>query len=131
MELATVRPVGIFGPILGKQSSTSLELPTRLLNGQLPGLLHLSFGIVDVRDVADLHTRATTNPKTAGQRYLAISDEISVSTKEIANMLKVGLPANETIKFATQSPPRLPCASCRMLRHQCIDDRPRAGEDTS
>lgn len=107
LELATVNPVGIFGPVLAKQSSTSLELPMRLLNGQLPGLPHLSFGVVDVRDVADLHLRAMADPTAAGQRYLAISDELAVSTKEIATTLKEGLPAAESKKVPTHSLPNI------------------------
>lgn len=33
-----------------------------MMNGAMPGLPRLSFGVVDVRDVADLHVRAMTNP---------------------------------------------------------------------
>lgn len=101
MELATVNPVGVWGPSLGKEENTSLELPTRMLNGDLPGLPNLSFGIVDVRDVADLHILAMETPEAAGQRYLAISNELSVSTKDISTYLKEGLPAKETRKVPT------------------------------
>ena len=105
MEMATVNPVGVFGPVIGGGSSTSLELPTRLLNGQLPGLPDLSFGVVDVRDVASLHLLAMKSPQAAGQRYLAISDELSVSTKEIAEILKSGLPAADSKKVPTRMLP--------------------------
>jgi dihydroflavonol-4-reductase len=102
MEMASVNPVGIFGPVIGGGSSTSLELPTRLLNGQLPGLPNLSFGFVDVRDVASLHLLAMTKAQAAGQRYLAISDELAVSTKEIAEILKSGLPGPDVKKVPTR-----------------------------
>lgn len=101
MELTTVNPVAVWGPSLGKEENTSLELPTRMLNGQLPGLPNLSFGIVDVRDVAALHIRAMEAPEAAGQRYLAISDELSVSTKDISTYLKDGLLARETRRVPT------------------------------
>lgn len=101
MELATINPVGVWGPSLGKEVNTSLELPTRMLNGALPGLPNIAFGIVDVRDVADLHIKAMESPQAAGQRYLAISDELSVSTKDIATYLKKGLPAHEARKVPT------------------------------
>lgn len=73
-----------------------MELPAKMLNGELPGLPDLSFGIVDVRDVASLHIKVMEAPNAAGQRYLAISDELSVSAKDIAMILKDGLPAKES-----------------------------------
>ena len=52
---------GIFGPVLGPDYSSSIELIARLMNG-VPGCPQLYFGVVDVRDVADLHLRAMTDP---------------------------------------------------------------------
>ena len=75
MELAVVNPVGIFGPVLSKGYATSLELFIRLMNGQLPGVPQLTFGLVDVRDVADLHVRAMTDPKAKGQRFIATAED--------------------------------------------------------
>jgi dihydroflavonol-4-reductase len=43
----------------------------QLLAGRLPGCPDIGFGIVDVRDVADLHVRALTAPGIAGQRFIA------------------------------------------------------------
>ena len=53
----------------------------------LPGLPRLSFGIVDVRDVADLHLRAMTSPAAKGQRFLAIARDF-MTVQEIANVLR-------------------------------------------
>jgi nucleoside-diphosphate-sugar epimerase len=36
----------------------------------------LFFGIVDVRDVADLHVRAMTHPAAAGERFIAAADDL-------------------------------------------------------
>ena len=47
----------------------------------------LSFGIVDVRDVADLHIRAMTHPAAKGERFLAVAGD-SMSMLEIAKVLK-------------------------------------------
>jgi len=47
----------------------------------------ISFGIVDVRDVADLHLRAMTSPEANGQRFLALAGGV-LSLHEIALMLK-------------------------------------------
>ena len=62
LELSVINPVGVLGPILGPDYSTSIQLVQRLLDGALPGVPRLSFGIVDVRDVADLHRRAMSDP---------------------------------------------------------------------
>ena len=35
----------------------------------------MGFGLVDVRDVADLHLRAMTDPKAKGERFLAVAGE--------------------------------------------------------
>ncbi len=76
LELAVVNPVIILGPALGTDLSTSISLIARILKGGLPALPHLSFGIVDVRDVADLHVLAMTNPAANGERFLAVSDDL-------------------------------------------------------
>jgi len=36
----------------------------------MPAIPHLGFPFVDVRDVADLHLRAMTDPAAAGQRFI-------------------------------------------------------------
>nr|OQO28868.1 hypothetical protein B0A51_03450 [Rachicladosporium sp. CCFEE 5018] len=93
LEVAVVNPVGVFGPLLSsKGDSTSLEIIKRMLEGALPGLPQISFGAVDVRDVASLHLLAMTNPKAAGNRYLAVADGPFISFKDISSFLKKGLP---------------------------------------
>ena len=86
LELSTVNPAGIFGPVLGADSSSSIELITRLMRG-MPGCPRLYFGVVDVRDVADLHLRAMTHPAAKGQRFIAVSGAI-MSMLDIATVLK-------------------------------------------
>lgn len=75
LELAAINPTGIFGPVLGADVSSSVELVTRLLKG-MPGCPRLYFGVVDVRDVADLHLRAMTHPAANGERFIASSGDI-------------------------------------------------------
>ena len=53
----------------------------------MPGCPQLSFGVVDVRDVVDLHMRAMTNPAAKGERFLAVSGA-SMSIREMALTLK-------------------------------------------
>lgn len=89
LELATVNPVGIFGPVLGPDYSTSILFVKRLLDGLVPGCPDIWFGVVDVRDVADLHLRAMADPAARGERFLATSGDF-LSVLEIARILKNG-----------------------------------------
>lgn len=75
LELAVVNPVGIVGPMLSEHPSTSMQLMAQLLNRGLPALPRVSYGVVDVRDVADLHLLAMTSPQAAGERFLATAGD--------------------------------------------------------
>ncbi len=87
LELTVVNPVGVFGPVLGPDFSTSIEIVRRLMDGAMPGLPRLSFGIVDVRDVADLHLRAMTSRAAKGERFLAVAGDF-VTMQGIAQILR-------------------------------------------
>ena len=87
MELAVVNPVGVFGPALGADFSTSIEIIRRMMDGALPALPRVTFGVVDVRDVADLHLLAMTRPEAAGERFLAVAGGF-VSLHDIGLMLR-------------------------------------------
>jgi nucleoside-diphosphate-sugar epimerase len=87
LELSVVNPVGVFGPVLGPDYSTSILLVQRLMDGAMPGCPRLYFGVVDVRDVADLHIRAMTDPTAKGERFLAVAGDF-LSIQEIAKILK-------------------------------------------
>jgi dihydroflavonol-4-reductase len=92
LELSVVNPVGVFGPVLAADYSTSILLVQRLMDGAVPGCPRLYFGVVDVRDVADLHIRAMTNPAAKGERFLALSGDF-MSFLDIAKVLKARLGA--------------------------------------
>jgi nucleoside-diphosphate-sugar epimerase len=87
LELAVVNPVGVFGPVLGPDYSTSILLVQRLMDGAMPGCPRLCFGAVDVRDVADLHIRAMTHAAARGERFLAVAGDF-LSILDIAKVLK-------------------------------------------
>jgi dihydroflavonol-4-reductase len=92
LELSVVNPVAVFGPALGPDLSSSVRLIKAMLSGGMPLLPRLWFGIVDVRDVADLHRRALLEPAARGERFLAVAGE-SLSLKDIARNLKTQLGA--------------------------------------
>jgi nucleoside-diphosphate-sugar epimerase len=87
LELAVVNPVGVFGPVLGPDYSTSILIVQRLMDGAIPGCPRLYFSAVDVRDVADLHIRAMTNLAAKGERFLAVAGD-SMPMVEMAKVLK-------------------------------------------
>jgi nucleoside-diphosphate-sugar epimerase len=92
LELSVVNPVGVFGPVLGPDYSASILLVQRLMDGAIPGCPRLYFGVVDVRDVADLHLRAMTHPAAKGERFLAVAGDF-MSMLEIGKVLKARMGA--------------------------------------
>ncbi len=103
LELSVVNPVGVFGPVLGPDYSTSILLVKRLMEGAMAGCPRLSFGVVDVRDVVDLHLRAMTDPAAKGERFMALSGDF-LSISDIAKILKHGM-GTEGSKVRTREVP--------------------------
>lgn len=87
LELSVINPVAIFGPLLGPDYASSIVLLKRLLDGSLPACPRLWFGVVDVRDVADLHLRAMIAPEAQGERFLAVAGDF-LRIVEMARILK-------------------------------------------
>lgn len=89
MALTVINPVGILGPALGPDLSVYVAVIQQLLNGGLPALPRLNWGVVDVRDVADLHVRALVAPGAAGERFLATAGTTTLPA--IAGLLRARL----------------------------------------
>jgi dihydroflavonol-4-reductase len=70
LELVTICPGAVIGPVLGRDFSASIDIVKKLIDGSLPGLPRFGWPLVDVRDIADLHIRAMGAPQAAGQRYI-------------------------------------------------------------
>lgn len=100
LELSVVNPVGIFGPVLSDDISTSTILIQRQLGGNLPGCPDLMIGVVDVRDAASLHLLAMSSPVAAGERFLAVASP-AMTVQEIAMTLKQRL-SHEARKTQTR-----------------------------
>jgi dihydroflavonol-4-reductase len=64
----------------------------RLLDGSVPGCPRLYFGVVDVRDVADLHLRAMTHAAAKGERFLAVAGDC-MSILDMARVLRLRMGA--------------------------------------
>ena len=89
MEFVTVNPSLVLGPLQSGDFSTSLEAIKKLLEGSMPGMPNLGFGIVDVRDVADMHVRCLTAPNMAGERFICSGPFLMM--EEVATILRAGL----------------------------------------
>lgn len=89
MEFVSVNPAAVLGPVWSNDFSPSIEVVRQLLSGALPGCPDLGFGIVDVRDVADLHVRALTTPGLAGERFIASGPFLKIA--DVAQVLKANL----------------------------------------
>ncbi len=90
MELVTICPGAVLGPVLGRDFSASIDIVKKLLDGSLPGLPRFGWPLVDVRDIADLHVRALTSPDAAGKRYIGAGPFYWMS--DIADILRRDLP---------------------------------------
>ncbi|WP_194917301.1 SDR family oxidoreductase [Catenulispora rubra] len=87
-ELVTVNPTAIFGPTLTPALGSSMSFIKALLDGTMSVAPRMRFGVVDVRDIADLHLRAMAAPQAAGKRYLAVADGRTRSFVELAAILR-------------------------------------------
>lgn len=98
-RLAVINPSAILGPVQGEEFSFSLQIIERMVKG-MPGVPRLGFGFVDVRDVADLHIRAMTDPAAGGERFIASGPFLWLS--EVARILRQNLPEE-----ASKAPERI------------------------
>jgi dihydroflavonol-4-reductase len=102
LQLTTVLPSAVLGPVLGSDFSASIEIVRKLMDGSFGGLPRLGWPVVDARDIADLHVRAMTHPEAAGQRFLGAGEFLWV--RDVARILKAGLP-KEARKVPTMAIP--------------------------
>lgn len=90
LELATVYPGAILGPVLEKDFGTSANIIIKTIDGSSPALPNIGFDMVDVRSVADLLIKAMISPKAANQRYIGSSGFLMF--KDIAKVIKKAYP---------------------------------------
>ncbi len=76
-DLVVINPFMVIGPSLVSSLNTSNRLLVSLVDGTFPGVLDMSWGIVDVRDVAEAHVRAMENPGAQG-RYICAGEVVSM-----------------------------------------------------
>jgi nucleoside-diphosphate-sugar epimerase len=109
LELATVNPVAVMGPVLADDYSHSNIQIQEMLTGKTKAVPRVNSGYVDVRDVASMHILAMTEPAAAGQRFLATTGE-TYSMLDVANILRAAFPA-----FAANLPTKtIPTAALKL-----------------
>lgn len=81
LDLTTVLPGAIFGPILSVRAVSSNGILLQLLKG-LPMVPHVPLEVSDVRDLAHLHRLAFEQSVAIGRRYFAASHTISMLAVE-------------------------------------------------
>jgi dihydroflavonol-4-reductase len=89
IEFCTINPSVVLGPVWSRDYSASVVIVKKLLDGSVGACPDFGFGIVDVRDVADLHVRALKAPGMAGERFIASGRFMKL--REIADLLRAEL----------------------------------------
>ena len=95
----------MLGPVWSSDYSASVGIVKKLLDGSLSACPDISFGVVDVRDIADLHVRALAAPNMAGERFIASGPFFKL--RAIAAILRAQIGA-EAHKVTTRKLPDLP-----------------------
>lgn len=102
MEYCSICPSVVLGPVWSADYSASVVVVRSLLNGSLRACPDIGFGVVDVRDVADLHVRALKAPNMAGERFIASGRFVKI--REVADILRAKL-GHEAQKVTTRNVP--------------------------
>ncbi len=84
ISVVVINPFLIIGPSLTPSLNTSNELFVDLLGGEYPGVLNLTWGMVDVRDVSKAHIRAMESDEASG-RYICVDHTIAM--EEVVELL--------------------------------------------
>ncbi|HWA17664.1 MAG TPA: aldehyde reductase [Devosia sp.] len=89
-DLATINPGSILGPLLDDDPGTSVGLLARMFDGSLPATARFYQVVVDIRDVAEAHVKAMTDPAAGGRRFPMGSGTLSLM--QMADALRPALP---------------------------------------
>ncbi|KAJ9685626.1 hypothetical protein PVL29_017603 [Vitis rotundifolia] len=103
IDMVTINPAWVIGPLIQPTLNLSAELVLNLINGAQT-FPNRSYRLVDVRDVANAHIQAYEIPEASG-RYCLVERDLHYS---------------ETVKILRKLYPELP------LPEKCADDKPYA-----
>ena len=86
IELATMLPGAIIGPLLRADRQSTGDIVVRMLAGQTPAIPRLNLACTDVRDLAAAHRLALEVPEAKGNRYIVANGHMPMTG--IAELLK-------------------------------------------
>jgi dihydroflavonol-4-reductase len=89
IEFCSINPSVVLGPVWSADYSASVVIVKKLLDGSMGACPDFGFGVVDVRDVADLHVRALKAPDMSGERFIASGRFMTL--REVADVLRAQL----------------------------------------
>jgi dihydroflavonol-4-reductase len=75
-DLVALNPFLVMGPSLGPGANVSNQIVADLVNGVYPAIVSLTWGVIDVRDLAEAHVRAAEVASASG-RYLLANEPVS------------------------------------------------------
>lgn len=116
-ELVVVNPSVVIGPSLVPSLNTSNQILRDILAGTYPMIMSITWGFVDVRDVAHAHILAMENEKAKG-RYLCTSEtlgmsevvsilrEAGYSNYKLPKMKMTGMAGNVMVKILVSTQPK-------------------------
>ncbi|MEI8185991.1 MAG: SDR family oxidoreductase [Chlorobiaceae bacterium] len=84
-DLVAINPTMVTGPSFGPSLNTTNRMIRDIMTGVFPGIMDISWGFVDVRDVAKAHLLAMETDAASG-RYLCSAE--TVHMKELVAHLK-------------------------------------------
>ncbi len=102
LEYCSICPSVVLGPVWSGDYSASVMVVKSLLDGRMAACPDIGFGVVDVRDVADLHVRALKTPGLAGERFIASGRFMKL--REVADLLRARL-GDDARKVTTRNVP--------------------------
>jgi dihydroflavonol-4-reductase len=86
LEMVSVNPSVVFGPLLENRYHTSIEWFLTLMRAEVPGVARTQLDMVDVRDVVEMIYLAMVTPAAAGKRF--ICHAASLPLPEFARILQ-------------------------------------------
>ena len=90
MEVTTLLPTAIFGPVLQTSNLGSVQFIQRTLQGNPPATPKVIMQVIDVRDLADAHVAAMQTSEAAGERFIITSTRMSMHDIAMTLRAKLG-----------------------------------------
>ena len=84
LEMTTIHPSFVNGPLLLPRAPTSTAMAKRILEGAMPAVPAIGMNVVGVNDVAEAHVKALLAPETAGQRLIVAAGNLLMTDLAVA-----------------------------------------------